>query len=258
MRFGVLLKLFACILALTLCACNFFAPAPPDQSQIDARQTLVVTMEQLRQAATREHDRLLVTQEAIQTAVREVELANTRTAVTMIALGMPLVDAAQITPAAPDSLPAAAGNDAQPVIVTPGGSAQTSPNANSTDQAVPTPAAPSDPNTPYLTNVATTEQVGTDDCAVSLSSSFASTTPGVYAVATAFNLTTQNVITYRWLRDGVEIWVDTWSPAGTTNGQCIWYYVTPAEIEFVPGNWSVEILIDGSAVAPSVTFTITG
>ena len=120
------------------------------------------------------------------------------------------------------------------------------------------PAPTNDPTLASLSNIVTTESVGADDCAVSPSTSFSSATSGIYVVATAFNLGPQNTITYRWQRDGVEVWVDSWSPRGETNGQCIWYYLTPAEIEMVPGNWSIDILIDGTMIGAPASFTISG
>ncbi|MCA9906444.1 MAG: hypothetical protein KC547_21460 [Anaerolineae bacterium] len=246
------------LLLLTLSACNFFAPGPEVLTQVAEHQLAGTHIADLRQTSTYEMDRLFVTQEAAQTAVREIELQNTRTAVTMIALGTTFIDAQLITPAPPvTDLDTGGSSDAQ-LVITPGGVAQGGPNG-SVPQAQPTAPAPTlDASLPSLANVVTSESVGGDDCAVAPTNSFASTTPGVYVVATAFNLGAQNTITYRWQRDGIEVWVDTWSPRGETNGQCIWYYLTPGQVELTPGNWSIDILIDGTMIGTPVAFTITG
>jgi hypothetical protein len=175
----------------------------------------------------------------------------------MIAVGIPLADAALITPASPDTLAVIPGVSTPQVIVTPGSVAQTSADSAAPLPATPTPNAAVSSTGPYLTNMTATEQIAADNCAAAPSASFAQSTSGIYAVATAFNLTPQHVITYRWLRDGTEVWVDTWSPAADTNGECIWYYVTPVEIEFLPGAWSVEVLIDGTSSPPGIAFTVT-
>ncbi|MBE0690856.1 MAG: hypothetical protein IH587_12125 [Anaerolineae bacterium] len=253
----ILKYLVSFLLLLTLSACNFFAPSPDAQTQVAAHQVAGTQMADLRQTATYEIDRLLITQEAVQTAVQDIELQNTRTAVTMIALGTTFIDAQLITPAAPLTGLEASGATPEQVVVTPGGVAQGANGAVPQAQATQ-PAATTNPTLASLANIVTTESVGADDCAIAPSTSFASTTPGIYVVATAFNLGPQTTITYRWQREGIEIWVDTWSPRGETNGQCIWYYLTPAEVEMTPGNWSIEILINGAMSGTPVTFTITG
>jgi len=126
---------------------------------------------------------------------------------------------------------------------------------------VPTPTlapiAPVNPNAPSLSNVVTAAQVGANDCAVGPTSTFSSTAAGIYVVATAFNLTPQNQVSYRWTLDGAEVWVDSWSPANTVNGACIWYYLTPDQVALTAGAWAVEIAIDGAVIGPASAFTIT-
>ncbi|MCC6617049.1 MAG: hypothetical protein IT320_26490 [Anaerolineae bacterium] len=256
MNLPILKQLVSFLLLLTLSACNFFAPGSDVQTQEAAHQAAGTQVAILRQTATYEMDRLLVTQEAVQTAVQDIMLQNTRTAVTMIALGTTFIDAQMITPAAP--LTALDGATQPPVAVTPGGVAQGGANGEVPQAQATAPAATGDPTVTSLANIVTSESVGADDCAVSPSTSFSSTTPGIYVVATAFNLGPQNTITYRWLRDGAEVWVDSWSPRGETNGQCIWYYLTPAEVELGPGNWSIDILIDGAMAGTPASFTISG
>jgi hypothetical protein len=244
--------------ALLLAGCNFFTP-PGAQETLAADYGVMATqITNLRQTATYETERLLVTQEAIQTAMRDVEVQSTRISATLVALGTPFVDVSAITPAAADAV---AGLLPTPtlLVVLPGGAASGSLNATAptiAPTAIPN-AAPTDPNAPALTNISTTEQVGGDNCALSPTNAFSSTTSGVYIVATAFNLTPQNVITYRWERDSIEIYVDTWSPQGDTDGQCIWYYVTPAEVTFEAGAWAIEILIDNVPVGSPIAFTVS-
>ncbi len=253
----ILKHILTLFLLLTLSACNFFAPGPDVLTQVADHQAVGTQLAGLRQTSTYEMDRLLVTQEAAQTAVREIELQNTRTAVTMIALGTTFIDAQLITPAPPvTGLDTGAGD--APLVITPGGVAQGGPSGSVPQAQATAPAPTLDASLPSLTNIVTSESVGADDCAAAPTNSFASTTAGVYVVATAFNLGAQNTITYRWQRDGIEVWVDTWSPRGETNGQCIWYYLTPGQVELAPGNWSIDILIDGAMIGAPVTFTITG
>lgn len=246
-------------LLVTLSACNFFTP-PGVQETLSADHAARGTqVADLRLTATYETDRLMVTQEAIQTAVRDVELQSTRTSATLVALGTAVIDTSAITPAGDAAIAAAP----QPTVlaITPGSVAASS-GAGGALQPTPvaaaaTQAAPADPNAPSLTNIVTTEQIGADNCAAAPSSSFTAATGGVYIVATAFNLTPNNTITYRWQRDNIEVFVAAWSPSGNTNGECIWYYVTPAEVAFDAGAWSIEVLIDGVSVGAPIPFTVS-
>lgn len=242
--------------ALMLAGCNFFAPPPADQALIESHAALGTQVFSLRETEAVAADRLLVTQEALQTAVRDVEAQGTRIAATVIALGTPFIDTTIITPASPLDGSTGAGVPTQ-VVVIPGGASQGS-AVGAITPAPPTPAAaaPLDPNAPSLTNIVTAEAIGGDDCAAAPMNSFASRTTGVYVVSVGNNLTPRNVITYRWQRESIEVWVDTWSPGGDTNGQCIWYYLTPNQTALEPGNWAVEVLLDNVTMGAPVPFTI--
>lgn len=243
-------------LCLSLSACNFFAPPAPEQT-LAADYALVGTqLADARTTATAAVDRLLVTQEAAQTAVREVDAEFGRINATVIALGTQAINPALVTPV---PIAGAGGTPAATLLpITPGAVAQ---GSGSTGGGVPTPTlapiAPVNPNAPTLRNVVTTAQVGADDCAVGATSTFSTTAAGVYVVATAFNLSQQNTVSYRWLLDGAEVWADSWSPASTVNGACIWYYLTPDQVALTAGAWAVEIAIDGAVIGPPSAFTIT-
>jgi hypothetical protein len=244
------------LLLLTLSGCNFFAPPAAEQTLAAEHMALGTQVALLRETEVSAADRLLITQEALQTAVRDVEAQGTRIAATVIALGTPFIDTSIITPASQFD-PGAGAFAPTPVVVIPGGASQ-----GSLGVGTPTPAptvavvAPVNPNAPSLTNIVTTDTVGANDCAVTPLNSFASITQGIYVVAVGNNLTPVNVITYRWQRESIEVWVDTWSPGGNTNGACIWYYLTPNQTALQPGAWAVEVLLDNVPMGAPVPFTI--
>ncbi len=247
------------ILALSLAGCNFFAP--PDQGAPDAAELAFATeAANLRLTATYESDRLQATQESVQTAVRDIELQNTRTAVTLIALGTPFVDAAQITPLAPLRTALPGVGESEFVMVTPGAASRGSLGSVVESTPVPTarPVIAAPEGGPAVLSVVLSEAVGADDCAAAPSSSFSSATRGIYAVVRVTGLTPRNVVTYRWQREGIEVWVDSWSPRANVDNACIWYYLTPAEVEFTAGNWGVEVVIDDQIIEPLTAFTISG
>ncbi|MDX2138898.1 MAG: hypothetical protein SF123_12465 [Chloroflexota bacterium] len=243
-------------LCVSLSACNFFAPPAPEQTLAADHSLMGTQVAVARITATVAVDRLLVTQDAAQTAVREVDAEFGRINATVIALGTQAINPALVTPV---PVVGAGGTPVATLLpITPGAVAQ---GSGSTAGSVPTPTlapvAPVDPNAPALRNVVTAAQVGADDCAIGPTSTFSSTAAGVYVVATAFNLSPQNQVSYRWTLDGAEVWVDSWSPASTVNGACIWYYLTPDQVALTAGAWAVELAIDGAVIGPPSAFTIT-
>lgn len=269
----------AVILAAALLAgCNFFSPQEDTGVQLlqVENQGYSTELAAIQATATTISDRLLVTLAFAQTAVRSVDMQSTRIASTMIAGGAGLVDAAGITPIAPtplpqsgEALPAVPGGSnpfVTPVVIGEG-SARGSINLDATPVITPipqptavvvTPIAPDGTIQSSLTNITVTNAVGADDCPVGSRSEFnPAQDTTIYVTAVGNNLTPANVVTSRWLLDGVEMVSYNWSPSGNVNGACIWFYITPEAVAFAPGNWSVELSVDG-VTAGTGAFTIVG
>jgi hypothetical protein len=141
------------------------------------------------------------------------------------------------------------------------GLAPLNPSANvpptDANAAVPAAGNASGAGAPALTNVAFSSSVGADDCPISPTTSFSSAATSIYVSAVGQNLTSSNVVASRWLLDGTEQVVYTWSPSAPVNGACIWFYITPEGVPFTPGSWSVELTLDGTVIS-TTGFTISG
>ncbi|MDL1901503.1 hypothetical protein FBR02_12100 [Anaerolineae bacterium CFX9] len=249
-------------------ACNFFAPEASQQTLSAERFVTATALVSIRSTATLQQDRYSATLEAVSTAIRQVEQQSTRMSATLMALGTPFIDPRFITPVAADGAEAAPPAPVMtsaagvPVIVGQGGAQGNIPLIPQS----PTPTPPTivenvvatpDPSQPNLINLAMAERVGADDCPVSPSSSFAAGAAGLYATATAVNLTPANIVTARWLRDGVQVVEYTWSPRSNIPRGCIWFYMPVEDAGgILSGNWTVNLDIDGRAVAGPLTFTV--
>ncbi|MDZ4767246.1 MAG: hypothetical protein SGI73_22110 [Chloroflexota bacterium] len=271
-------------------ACNFFAPETSVQLLDTENQAFSTQIADVRATATTLSDFLLATQQVGQTAVRAVDQQSTRIASTLVARGMLVIDSSGIVPIAPTPLSIDAvmagvnGGDSaafNPQLVTPmvtgDGAARGSIAVGPTPALVasPTPIpgfAPLNPTTPpnlpavdnragngapALTNVAFSSSVGVDDCPISPTTTFSGSASSIYVSAVGQMLTSSNVVSSRWLLDGVEQVIYTWSPSALVDGACIWFYITPEGVPFTPGSWSVELTIDGATVSTS-GFTIEG
>lgn len=250
-------------------ACNFFAQPGDIQTESLQNEVAQTQIAAVRATATVNADRLLVTLENAQTAVGNVDLQSTRIASTLIASGMAFVDASQITPvvpteAAPDGGATPFPQVANPLL-TPGvpqvssqGSAQGDSPLVQATAITPINPATVDPNMPSLTNIVLSQQVGSDDCAINPATSFDASATDIYVVATANNIQADTELVATFLRDGQVIQTYPWTPGFDMNGVCIWFHLPASEVDFIPGNWSVSLTINGGAASTPIAFTIGG
>jgi hypothetical protein len=255
-------RLFLVILmfgaAQALSACNFFSPPADLQTENLANEIANTEIAAVRQSATVNADRLLATVQVAETAIGVMQQQGTRIAATLVAAGMPIIDTSAITPIAPTFDPVAISSP-NAGFVTPVAGGEGAARANITIQnpPTPTPIASADPTIPRLSNIQLAEQIGVDDCPLGVSTNFSSAAAHIYATAIAHNLTPAHTVTAVWTRDGQQIVTYEWSPNFDIAQGCIWFDLPSAAVEFVPGNWSVQLALDGTPAGAPVNFTIT-
>jgi hypothetical protein len=126
---------------------------------------------------------------------------------------------------------------------------------------VSTPAPPvtqpADPNAPRLEGFTLASGVGADDCALEARSEFDAGVAEIYIVATAVNLPAGSRVEARWYRAGAAIGpVYSFEPGSTIERACIWFYVDPGDFEFLPGEYAVDLILNGVEASPMLPFTI--
>lgn len=204
----------------------------------------------VRQTATVDADRLQVTVEYMNTLVAQAQEQRSQLQATLIARGAdPAAVGANITPAAPlTPLPAADAGSANAVPTSaPGDVPVTPPGANVTA----TSAAPT------LANIVTAANVGADDCAAGVVSTFSASSSRIYIVATAYNIQPGTTILSRWFQNGQQVVSHDFTPDFEINDACIWFFIDQTDVPFTPGAWTVDLEINGAVVGPSTQFTIT-
>lgn len=119
-------------------------------------------------------------------------------------------------------------------------------------------AQPADPNAPRLEEFTIASGVRSDDCALDSRASFSTQTAEIYIVATAVNMPAGSLIEARWFRAGAPIGpVYSFQPGFAIERACIWFYVDPTDFDFLPGEYAVDLLLNGEPVSPLLPFTIT-
>jgi hypothetical protein len=250
------------VLVALASACNFFTQPADLQTENLEIEIAGTEIAAVRQTATANADRLAITLEYAQTAVGNVDQQSTRIAATLVAGGMAIVDASAITAVAPTEAFENSGglvNSPVPEIsATPFVSGEGSARGSITIQEPPspTPLATADSSRPRLASITLTEQVGADDCPIGSATSFSANAQDIYAAAVAYNLTPAHVVSSRWLLDGTEAAFYEWSPDFNIQEACIWFHLPASAVTFTPGNWSVELAIDGVSVGTPIAFTI--
>lgn len=246
-----------------LAACNFFTQPADLQTENLQNELAQTQIAAVRATATMNADQILITLESAQTAVAAVNLQSTRIASTLIAGGMSFVDASLITPEAPVAEAPTQNPNSLPQIanplLTPGaaqGDSQLSPATQPAEGVQPT-SAPGNSGSTGLSNITVTDQVGSDDCPIGSQSSFSSTTAEIYVTAVGNGIASTATLDSIWRMNGTDIQTYTWSPGFAVNGACIWFRLPSSEVEFTPGNWSVELLVDGVSAGSPTPFTIT-
>jgi hypothetical protein len=245
---------YACsgFIILLLAACS--GPSNVEQTLVAENQSLSTQIADIRATATVAADRLQITQEYVQTEVSHVDDQNLNLVATLIERGTPTEAIGGITPfTAPNPLPTQPADAVLPALteeaVTQNTNPQGTPEA-STPASTATVAGP-----PRLSNIVTAEAVDANDCAVNPTSTFSTGTEQIYVVAVAAALQPgSTVVTSRWRQEGTEVVTFDFSPEFGEG--CLWFFIDQTDITFTPGNWSVELEINGGLVGAPLPFTI--
>jgi hypothetical protein len=225
------------LLAL-LAACS--GQSSVEQTLVAENGLLATDIADIRATATVAADRLMITQEYVQTAQARSALQFQILSATLAALGGDAlaVRPQPATPAAPPAVEA----------LTP------APPAGGIQAAVtPTPAAGGEP---LLYNVVMAKGVGANDCALAAVTSFSTTDTAIYVVATAANIAPGTRLASRWFREGTEVILHDFTPNFAINQSCVWFFIDSTETTFSPGSWSVQLEINGIPAGPPVAFSI--
>ena len=208
----------------------------------------------VRQTATVDADRLQVTVEYMNTLVAQAQEQRSQLQATLIARGAdPAAVGVNITPLALQTTPLPAAEAASApgaVVVPPPAPGDVPVTPFSAENAPVTSAAPT------LANIVTATGVGQDDCAVGVTSVFSASSERIYVVATAYNIQPGTLILSRWFQEGRQVVTHDFTPNFQINDACIWFFIDQTDAPFTPGNWAVDLEINGAVVGPSTRFSV--
>jgi len=96
-----------------------------------------------------------------------------------------------------------------------------------------------------------------DGCADNVTSQFSTSAAEIYATARALNVIAGTELGVEWSFAGQVVYTSSFAVEQDNPDFCFWFFITPADVPFTPGEWSVRILVNGAPIQP-FSFTITG
>ena len=98
-----------------------------------------------------------------------------------------------------------------------------------------------------------------DGCAVAIQSSIPVSSPRIYATTRILNATAGTSVQAAWSSGGQVVFSNTpyMLPADDPDF-CVWFYIEPADVNFAPGDWSLQFLVNGQPTGAPTAFTLTG
>ncbi|XWX04289.1 hypothetical protein VZO05_01790 [Aggregatilineales bacterium SYSU G02658] len=245
------LTLILCIPWLAACAST---ADPAINAQRDAAATQLAI---LAGTATAEMAELRTTADYVST---RASLAATRGAfleLTLVARGTPQEVIRQFQSSMMASLVTLTPTPA-PALVIEADVASGQPEIIVTPLALPTPEAlpTADPDAPQYADIVTATGVGNDDCALNITSEFTPQSSAIYVVARARNIAPGTQLSSQWTANGQPVVSYDFTPNFEIRDACIWFFVTPSEVAFTAGEWSVQLAINGVPNGSPARFTI--
>lgn len=110
----------------------------------------------------------------------------------------------------------------------------------------------------YVATGATTVVDSTTGCVIEPRARFGPGEPRLYGTWIAYNLRAGTVFRAQWYRDDELVFTDAWTAPRDHEQICIWFYVTPQDVDFLPGRWQVRLFADEVNVATPIEFIIEG
>jgi hypothetical protein len=95
-----------------------------------------------------------------------------------------------------------------------------------------------------------------DDCAEVVTTEFSSASPIIYVTTRAFNMRAGTQMAVEWLLSGQVVYNFNFAVPVDDPDYCLWFSITPADVPFTPGDWSVRLLANGAPILPTASFVI--
>lgn len=141
------------------------------------------------------------------------------------------------------------GPDDIGMIVTPGaGAAISSPGLDTSTGANAGSPSPADTGSAFLVTGTAATVRESDGCVETTTSTFSIDAPRVYATFVANNLQAGTALRVDWTQNGETMYFSDWTPDQNYPQICVWFYITNADVAFIPGAWSARVMANDQLI----------
>ncbi len=95
------------------------------------------------------------------------------------------------------------------------------------------------------------------NCADELQSQFSQNAEYIYITARGLNIRQGMIIEVEWRYETQSVYQENWTIPVDSDDYCLWFFISPAEVAFTPGNWTVQLYAEGQPISPAVSFVIS-
>lgn len=96
-----------------------------------------------------------------------------------------------------------------------------------------------------------------DGCAADSRDDFLETAEKIYITGRVSNLPAGAQISALWTREGqIAYRSNSWVAPQAYQALCVWVYIEPREVNFLPGRWTVQLMLNGEPVGEAQPFLI--
>ncbi|MFN8377039.1 MAG: hypothetical protein U0452_00055 [Anaerolineae bacterium] len=97
-----------------------------------------------------------------------------------------------------------------------------------------------------------------DGCAVSIQTSIPASSPRIYATTRILSATAGTSVQAAWSMGGQVVFSNTpFTLPADDSDFCVWFYIEPTDVNFAPGEWSLQFLVNGQPSGNAATFSLT-
>lgn len=97
---------------------------------------------------------------------------------------------------------------------------------------------------------------GADGCAQTPASLFGVNDAIIYATARALNMRAGTEMSVEWSFGGQVVYTFSFVVDVDDPDYCLWFSITPEDVAFTPGDWTVSMLANGAPIASAISFRI--
>ncbi len=115
---------------------------------------------------------------------------------------------------------------------------------------------PTDTNLRNITALVMASSVNDMNCPGQVIYEFPASTASIYVVARAVDIEAGSTISARWSQYGIELTTIGFTTNQDIISECVYVEANPADFAFVPGEYRVDIQIDGEPAGYALDFTI--